>query len=412
MTKFIYRAKKSPGEFIDGTVEADSLENAVDKLGRMGYVPLDISPQLENVPLPRPSAAKAKNLPVFTVRRIKSFDIVVFTRQMYDLIDAGVPLMRALNVVLRQTQNPSLKEIITKMSASIQDGGTLSSGLAQYPQVFSPLYVNMVKSGEISGNLNVVLGRLAEFTDKDQETRNKIRASLVYPALMLLVGAITIFVLLTFVIPRLTAMFDDLSETLPLPTLILIAVSDFMLRFWWLLAGMFALIGFYFKGFLHTSEGRLKFDTFKLKVPVLGNFIRDVEIGRFSRTLGTLLDSGIVIVPALESVWAVLENTVLKAEIEKVSREVADGMSLTAALKKCVYFPEEAINMIAVGEESGHLEHSLYKLADSYQRQSERTMKTITSLLEPLMIVGIGSVVGFIVMAMLLPIFKMNLIIK
>ncbi|MFA5059231.1 MAG: type II secretion system F family protein [Candidatus Omnitrophota bacterium] len=419
MPKFIYKAKKGPGEVVDGVIDAEDFDSAVDKVTQMGLTPIDVALKVAlSNPLPsfseepQDKEKRKASLSFLSSRRIKQEDIAIFTRQLSDLIDSGVPILRAITVVLRQTQNPSLKEIIAQMQSAIQDGGSFSHALSQHEAIFSKLYSNMVRSGELGGNLNVVLNRLAEFIDKDQETRAKVRASLIYPALILVVGVVTIFILLSFVIPRLTVMFDDLSQSLPLPTMILVGISDFLSKFWWLVLIASGMIFLAFKNYLRSAEGKKWFDELKLKLPLLGSFIKDAEIGRFSRTLGTLLDCGVTIVPALEAVSEVLGNEVLKAEIKKVSLEVAGGSSLNAALKGCAYFPEAAIHMIAVGEESGRLEQSLYKLADSYERSCDRSVKTITSLLEPLLIVLIGSVVGFIVISMLLPIFKMDLMIR
>ncbi|MFH1360481.1 MAG: type II secretion system F family protein [Candidatus Omnitrophota bacterium] len=409
MPRFFYKAKKGPGETINGSLDAENLDGAISQIIRLGLAPLDVSthpPKEGRIP------KKAKNPYPLFYRRIKSTDRTMFTRQLFDLVEGGVPLLRALNVVVAQTLNPVFKGIIERIRSFVRDGGSLADALAQYPQVFSRLYVNMIHSGEISGNLDVVLGRLVEFADKDEETRAKVRSSLIYPALMLIVGTATIFVLLTFVIPRLTVMFDDLSQALPLPTIILITLSQFLERFWWLVLFVALLIAWYFRKLTQSAEGKLWLDQWKLKIPFLGKFIQDVEIGRFARTLGTLLQSGVTIVTALDAVWALLDNEVIRKEIRKVSEEVAGGASLSLALRKCPHFPDASRSVIAVGEESGHLEHALQKLADAYERQSDRSVKTVTSLLEPLLIVAIGAVVGFIVIAMLLPIFKMNLIIR
>ncbi len=257
-----------------------------------------------------------------------------------------------------------------------------------------------------------MLSRLADFLEKDEEVKSKVVGSLIYPALMLIVGIITIFVLLSFVIPKLTVMFEDLSETLPLPTTILLNLSGFFHRFWILvvLGGLLAI--YLFQKFTHTGEGRLWLDRWKLKIPVLGEFLLNVEIGRFARTLATLLENGVVIVPALETAADVLDNAALHVEIKEVAQNVAQGNSLSHALERCRFFPQIAINMMAVGEESGRLPAALHKLAASYEKYAEGVMKTFTSLLEPLLIVIIGGIVGFIVISLLLPIFRMNLIIQ
>lgn len=409
MPKFVYKAKRGPTELIDGTIDAENLDSAIDKIIKLGLAPLDVAVDVSAVRrIPQKSSGFVFNLS----KRIRLSDLGRFTRQIGDLVDAGVPILRSLAITANQTQNPNLKAIVEQMHTFLQDGGTFSEALAQHPKIFSRFYVNMAKTGEVGGNLDMILNRLADFIDKDLETRAKVQASLAYPAFMLFVGAVTIFVILTFVIPRLTVIFEDMTESLPLPTMVLLGVSRFFAQFWWLVLGSFVLLSIYVQRFKSSPEGKKKVDTLKLKIPILGDFIKDVEIGRFTRTLATLLDCGVVIVSALESVWAVLDNGLLKSEIKMVSQDVASGTSLSAALKKCAYFPEAAVNMIAVGEEAGHLEKSLYKLAISYERQSDRTVKAITSLLEPLMIFVIGAVVGFMFVAILLPIFRVNLLIK
>ncbi len=409
MPKFFYKARKTPTEIMEGTIEADNLDAAIDRITALGYVPFDVSLDSGH---PDPQPKTRERLSLILTGRIPLFDVGIFIRQLHDLVDAGVPILRALQITNHQTKNLKLKTIIADLKKVVEDGGTLSQAMAQYPKIFSNLTVHLVKSGELGGNLNVVLNRLSQFIEKDLETRSKIKSSLAYPLLILIMGCVTIFVLLSFVVPKLTVMFEDMTETLPLPTTILIAISAFFSRFWWLvLAGALAA-GVVVHRFLNSMEGKLWFDRIKLRLPVLGNFIQEVEIGRFARTLATLLDSGVVIVTALESVWASMDNEVLKLEIKKVSEDVAGGMSLTNALKPCSSFPEIAINMIAVGEETGRLEQALYKLAESYEKQSDRSVKVVTSLLEPLMIVVVGVIVFFIVMAVILPIFKMNQIIR
>jgi len=409
MPKFSYKAKRGPTEIINGVVEAEHLNAAIEQVIRLGYTPLDVVPLGAVL---KSSPVKTKEISFGFSQRIKFSELTLLTRQWADLFGAGVPLLRVLDVSRNQIKNPALKNIIEKIYLVVQDGGSLSAALMEYPRVFSPLYVNMVRSGETGGNLDLVLQRLAEFTEQEQETRSKVISSLVYPGLMLLVGILTISVLLTFVIPRLTVMFEDMAQTLPLPTLILIRVSNFFLHFWWLILVVIILVGFYFKRYRSSPEGRLRLDTLQLRIPLIGQFIINVEMGRFARTLGSLLKSGITIVTALESVWAILSNEALKKELANVTLQVSGGKSLTAALKECRFFSDMAISMVSVGEESGRLEESLNRLADSYEKESDRFVKTFTSLLEPLMIVVIGSVVGFIVISMLLPIFKMDMIMK
>ena len=407
MPNFIYKAKKGPGQIIDGNIEAEDLNNAIHKITALGYSPIKVLQNNKKAVSPKPlskiSAAQSSS-------RIPLALIAVFTRQMFDLVDANVPILRALRLVHKQTKHPVFKNIIFEMCGFVEHGGNFSDALSKHPQIFSRLYINMVKAGEQSGSLGIVLDRLSDFIEKEQDVRSKVKSALFYPVLIMLVGGITVFILMAFVIPRLTVMFDDLGQSLPLITIILVTVSSFFAKFWWLIIGII-IVGFLqFKNLKKMPKGKLWLDTFILKVPVLGHFIIDIEIARFARTLGTLLESGVVIVTALGSVCEVLENEVLRQAITKVAEEVKKGGRLTQAMGKCVFIPESTVNMMAVGEETGTFERGLYKLADSHERKSERAVKIMTSLIEPILILCIGSIVGFIVIAMLLPLFQMNLI--
>lgn len=409
MAKFFYKAKKGLNEKIEDVVEANDLEAAVEKITAMGYVPMDVSAFVP--PLKKNLSSKKTKTP-FLSRRISSAELVALTRQLYDLIDSGVPFLKALAIVERQSFNPRLKKILSEIHGSVKDGGLFSDALSQRKDVFPVLYMNMVKAGEISGNLDMVLDRLAMFLEKDDELKTKVKNSLIYPGLILSVGSLTIFVLLTFVIPRLTEMFDDLSASLPWPTAFLISLSGFLSRFWWLIALALGVFIFYVKRFATTDSGKYWLDQQRLRIPALGPLIQHVEIGRFARTLGMLLESGVAIVPALDSVSDVLSNDVLRQEVRRIARRVDAGSSLNEALKDSPVFPEIAKNMIIIGEESGKLSPSLLKLAISYEKKSDAQMKTVTSLLEPLLIIVIGLAVGFVVVSMLLPIFQMNFIIQ
>lgn len=409
MPKFIYKAKEGPHKVVEGVIEAEHMNTAVNKIIQSGLSPIDViqaDPDDEQI-------EKKESIPSKRgFRRVGHNDLVLFTRQISDLVDASVPILRSLRIISNQTQNRYLKDIVDQLCHFVQDGGSFSSSLAQYPDLFSSLYVNMVRSGEVSGQLNKILGRLADFMEKEQETRGKIKASLAYPFLIMIVGIGTIFVLLSFVIPRISVMFSDLDQSLPLPTIILMNVSGFFSRYWWLILGLIGLAGVYLKKWLNTSRGRRQFDAMKLRVPLLGHFIKIVEISRFSRTLGTLVESGVVVTTALNSVWSIVDNTVLREEIKTISQNVTNGSSLKESLNQCSFFPGVVADMISVSEETGRLEHGLYKIADTFERQADQTVKTMISLLGPIVLVVIVSFVGFVVIAMLLPIFQMNLLIQ
>jgi len=406
---FHYKAKQGPKKIVEGSVNADTVDQAVSKILNMGFSPLDVKPAAQK---DLAKKHKSKSIKKGFFKRVPFSALVIFTRQLSDLIDASVPMLRTLDILKKQIKQPILKEVIQEMYLHVQDGGTLSSALSLSPGVFSPLFVNMVRSGEVGGNLSSVLERLADFMEKEQQWRSQVITSLIYPSLILIVGIVTIFVLLTWVVPRITDIFVDFSASLPWPTFILMKLSDFFARFWWVMLLLSAAGIFYFKRFVHTAPGRLWLDNIKLKLPLFGPFLRDAEIGRFARTLATLMENGVVVVPALEAVSAVMENEVIRGHAQKITQEVTDGASLTYAVKGSELFGEAVENMIAVGEETGQLHKGLHKLADYYERQTQRFIKRVTSLIEPLLILGIGLIVGFMVIAMLLPILQMNLMIQ
>ncbi len=412
MPRFHYKAKEGPTKIIDGTIEADTLDGAISKIIGLRLTPLDVVLENQQEVEKKAKATALLKTDFNFFKRVGLKDVVLFTRQMSDLIEASVPLLRSIQIVSNQTQNIYFKGLIQNMATFVKDGGSFSESLSKHPQIFSNLYVNMVKTGEVGGQLELVLKRLAIYLEKEHETRSKVRSSLAYPALILVVGVITIFVLLTFVIPRLTVMFEDLNQSLPTPTLILIQMSNVFAQYWWLMIIVVVLVAVYFKKWSNSENGRLWLDSSLLKIPLLGNFIRIVEVGRLARTLGTLLESGVTMTKALKSVAGLIDNVVLREEVRRMSEEVTQGSSLRNALKQCSYFPEMAVNMISVGEETGRLDHSLYKVAETFEREADETVKSIVSLVGPLVLVVVISIVGFVVISMLLPIFQMNLIVQ
>jgi len=405
MPRFVYKAKRGPSEVTEGKIEADNKHRAAIKLSGMGLYALSI--EEETAAFIRKTKGQ-----LFFLKAIPLRDLSNFTRQLSNLLDSGLNMLNGLGVLMEQTQNPYLKHTIGLIRDDIRDGATLSGALAKYPKTFSILYVNMVASGEISGALEDVLRRLSEFLEKDEETVSKVRASLAYPALMAFVGFVTIFVLLSFVAPRLTAIFVDLGQALPLPTKLLIAISGFFARFWLFIIISIVLAITALSRWQKTDEGRLAFDRLKLKMPLIGSFIQKAEISRFGRTLGTLVDNGVPIVQALGVANSTIDNRIIKQELESASKDVVEGAPLSKSIKGSRHFPTMMINMIAVGEESGTLEKALFKVADAYDAEIDRTIKTITSMLEPVLILFMGLVVGFIVISMLLPIFQLNLMVR
>ncbi len=405
MPRFIYKAKIAPDKIKEGIIEAENQNQAAFKLSKSGLFILSVEEET--------SVFIKKTRGIFRfLKAVPLRDISNFTRQLSNLLDSGLTMLNALSILIDQCENLYLRHIISVIRDDIKGGATFSAALSKHPKVFSSLYVNMVESGEISGSLEDVLSRLSDFMEKDEENISKIRSSMAYPALMAFTGFITIFVLLSFVAPRLIVIFIDMGQSLPLPTRILITVSSFFARFWILiLTGLVFFIIVLYK-WSKTEEGKAAFDAVKLKAPLMGSFVKKAEVARFARTLAVMIGNGVSITQSLAVSGATIDNTLIKKEIYQASRAVSEGASLSSGINKSKIFPPMAANMIFVGEESGTLERSLMKIASAYEIETDRTIKAITSLLEPVLILFMGVVVGFIVIAMLLPIFELNLMVR
>lgn len=401
MPKFIYQAKKGPQEKVSGSLEAKSRSQAISLIEENGLFPISVE-EIEE---------KAAGIGRIALRRIRPQDVTIFTRQFSNLIEAGLTISQALKVLSQQTPNSAFKRIIAGIDAQIKDGATLSDALIGYPKQFSQFYCAVVKSGELSGALETVLNSLADFSEQEEKIRSDVLASLMYPALIASVGAITVYALLTFVVPKITLMFEETEQALPLATQSLIAVSKMFQAYWWLMLLIGAALIFMVKRG-RSREENLLWDQSMLQLPVIGSIIQKSEMAHFVRTLSLLFESGVAMLAALEAVGRTMTNKVIQAEIKKIAQDIQDGSSLSVAVKKSKYFPVYVVNIISVGEESGTLEKSLKRIAVSYEQEISRLMRTLTSLLEPVMILLMGLVVAFIVVAMLLPIFQINLMAK
>ncbi len=404
MQKFLYKAKDGRKQLMEGVLEAETERGALSKLSQMGYFPLSI--QKEEADPQR--QASSRSFSIFT--GVSRRDVTFFTRQLSDLLEAGLTLMRALNVIQDQTENPRLQEILGDLVAHVRDGKSFSDALAFYPKIFPPIYVSMVRSGEVGGILGGVLSRLADFSEKEEELQGKVRAAMAYPALICLVGMGTVAVLLIFVVPKLVILFQDVGQVLPLPTQILIAVSNGVAKYWWGALLIAALGGFFGKRHSLPQGARLAIDRIKLRLPVWGSLIKKVEIARFARSLATLLSHGVPILQAMQSVYQATGNEMLKGELQKIGDQLRGGTTLSQGMRQSRIFPNLVVNMVSVGEEAGSLDRSLIKIADTYEREADRAMKMMTALVEPVMILVMGSVVGFIVVSMLLPIFQIDIL--
>lgn len=401
-----YRAKKGPQDIIEGTVEASTEKEAIEKVSAMGYLPLRIA-RLETKEKPRRDLLSLRGLDK-PQGKIRSRQITVFSRQLASLLKSGVPILTALKIIREQSEDSSLKEALNYIHDAVKDGATFSSALSYYPGVFSSLYIALARAGEDSGALPAVLLRIADYRTKQEELLSRFRLALAYPMLMAIVGLGTVIFMLTFVMPRLMRIFVNLGEKLPLPTRILISLSQGLRHWWWVILLILLAVIFVIRKQLKTSLGRLSWSRLKLRLPGLGKFILKAELARFSRTLELLIKNGIPILRAIDIAIPVLENEILKNRLGQSYRELEQGGSLGKSLKGAKIFPLFMSNLIVVGEESGKLDEALAEVATSYEHDTDEAIRMMSSLLEPLMILGMGLVVGFIVVAMLLPIFELN----
>lgn len=411
MNTFHYKAKQGPKNIVQGTVQAETKDMAIRKVIESGYTPINVT-LVKRPAAPKKKVTKKSAVLVRSSRSVRPKDVVVFTRQLSDLVDAAVPILRSMAIIRNQTQKPHLKELYQNIYNTLENGGSLSDALRAYPRLFSLFYVELVRTGEASGQLALILDRLANYLEKEQEVQGKVLSSLAYPFLILLVGTATVFVMLTWVIPRITVMFEDLGQELPRLTLTLIGMSEFFAGWWWLMLGITGALIFAGIAYARTPQGALALDELKLKVPFLGAFIRMVELGRVSRTLGALIESNLDITTALNSAVTTVQNASLRAEMSQVPREVSGGTPVHKALKKCSFFPEMATNIISVAEQTGNLDRGFNKVAYTFERRSEDIMRTMVSLIGPVVLILIVGLVGFMVVAMLLPIFQMNLLVS
>jgi len=401
MPRYTYIAKSTPQKIVQGDIEAESEQDAINKLTHQGYFPVSIKPE-------EFSFSKHSDQGYF--RKVPNKDIVLAFRQLTSLIESGVNILNSLNIIANQTPNKYLKGVLIDIINRIKDGSSFSYGLSVHPYLFPHLYTAMVCSGEVGGNLGQVLKNLADFLEREEELKNSVRAAMTYPIFVFSVGVMTIIILLVFVIPRLITMFQDMGQALPLPTQILVNLSGFINGYWWMILAVIFVFIFLSKRILQRPYARLWLDGMSLKIPVWGEVNSKTDIGRLMRTLSMLLASGIPVISALDTASSVLENRILKAESQKFQNQISEGLSLSACLKESKFFPPLVTNIISVGEESGTLEKSLLRIAEDYEGQVERALKALTRLLEPVIILVMGLVVGFIVLSMLLPIFQIDIV--
>ncbi len=406
MPVYAYKGLGSEGGTVAGVVDAESPRRARLKLRRTGVFPTDLSEDRA------PAGRRARTLGVGMRERVPIPEIAAATRQLATLVGAGLPLVEALAALADQTEREQLRRAIVQVREQVTEGRALADALGEHPRLFSSLYVNMVRAGEASGALDIVLQRLAEYTENQARLLGKVRTALTYPAVMLVLGGGILFFLVSYVVPKVTRIFQETQQQLPALTRLLIAVSGFAATWWWLLLLLLggAVLGA--RAYARTPAGRERVDGWLLRLPYVGRLIQKLALARFARTLSTLLASGIGLLPALDIVRNIVDNRIIARAVERARDAIREGQSIAPPLRESGVFPPLVVHMVAVGERSGQLEEMLGKAADAYDNEVENAVTALTTVLEPLMIVFMGLVVAFIVLAILMPIFELNRVVR
>lgn len=401
MEIYSYEATTKEGNIITGNIQAANERLAIDHIQNMGYFPLKVSKVGGH------KVSVPDFLP-FMRARVGERGIMTFTYQLGVLLDAGFPLDKALSILSNLTEKRALRDLIKEILSHVRSGKSFSESLSKFPSIFPSFYVNMVKAGETGGFLEDTISRMAVYLENSQALKEDIRSAIIYPLILSIVGGAAVVVLLTFVVPKFTMIFSDMGEALPLPTIILLAISKGLIKYWWVIL-LFLFGGFFsLRHYLKSEVGRRWWDKLKFKLPMFGRLYREVAVSRFARTLGTLLRSGVPILNALQIVKGTLGSEKIAEIISSVREGVKRGRGISEPLKDSDLFPPIAVHMVTVGEETGRLDEMLFKIAERFDLEVRTTVKRLLSLLEPALILFMGVIVGFIVIAMLMAIFSIN----
>jgi general secretion pathway protein F len=393
MAVFSYVATTMDGNMVEGVIEAPAQEIAIDRLKNSGVIPI-------KVVAPRQSFRKK-----LTFRRSKA-DLLTFTTELSVLLNAGLPLDRSLNVVSETSENKEMKGIVQSILRSIREGSSFSESLKKHPKVFPILYVNMIKAGEAGGVLATVLDKLNEFLESTKELKDNVISAMIYPAILGLTGGFSIIILLTFVLPKFTAIFSEIGGSLPVTTQILLAFSTGLRTYWWIALSILIIVFVIFRAYVRSEAGRYKWDVVKLKF--MEDVVRKLETARFCRTLGTLLKSGVSVLAALNNSKDVISNQVIASRIDAVLKGVKEGKGIAGPLSEAKVLPPLALSMMKVGEETGQLDTMLIKVANAYEKSLREAVKRFMGILEPAIILGMGLLIGFIVISMLVAVFSIT----
>jgi general secretion pathway protein F len=399
---FAYTGIDKSGQKVKGVIEIENLRSARLKLKSTGVYPTKVIEKSASDAQKRTSFLQS-----FT-QRVKIDDIVAVTQQLTVLINAHVPLVNGLTAVVEQAENPKLKSILADIKQKVNEGTSFGEALGAYPDVFSSIYINLVKAGEASGTLGKVMERLAEFTQAQYQLRSKVKSAMTYPLAMAAIGGAALILIFSFVVPKITKVLEDQNLPLPIYTELLIGLSSFLRDYWYLVIIGIILFAVLFRLWIRTTEGRIKWDTIMLRLPVLGDLNRKVAVSRFSKTLATLLSGGVKILEAIDIAKLVVDNKVFEKVLSDARDDIEEGESIADPLAKSGEFPPIVSHMIAIGEKTGSLESMLENVSNSYDREVENALDALTSLLEPIMIVVMGITVGFVVISILVPMMQMT----
>ena len=397
----------SSGKATKGVRDADNAKQLRALLRREGVMLTSATEEAQA------KAKKKREIDLFAfARRVSTTDISTMTRQLATLVRAGIPLVDAITALTEQVEKEELKSVLTNLRERLNEGSSFAGALEHHPKVFPPIFFNMVAAGEASGTLELVLERLADYLEGQAELKGKVSAALAYPVLMLVMGTLLVSVLMVAVVPNVTSIFESMDQALPWYTQVLIGISDFLSGYWFIVFPTIGLLAYGFTRWKKTPKGRMAWDTFSLKAPVLGSLVQMLAVARFTKTLGTLLGAGVPLLKAMDISNRVLTNAKLEAVVQEASSQIREGESIAVPLRRSGQFPPMVTHMIAVGEKSGQLEEMLHSVSKAYDSQVSTKVQMLTSLLEPLMIVVMGGSVGFIAFAILMPLIQMNDLLK
>jgi len=406
MPEFIYKASDRTGKVIEGSLDAGDESDVIGKLRNMGYIPIRIGTSSGRKPL---SSSLSLKLTIPTpFSKVSNKDLLSFTQELSTLIKAGLTLDRSLSIISEITENEHLKTVTQELLKDVRGGKSFSEALANHSGVFNRLYVNMVKAGEAGGVMDVVLERLVDFLERSQELKETVKNAMIYPVVLISVMGIVVSLMLIFVVPKFVSIFDMMGQEIPLPTQILLSFSMIIKNYWWLILGFSLACYYWFKRYTNTEKGRLNWDSALLKIALIKSLILKIEVARFSRTLGTLINSGVPLLQALAIVKEIIGNVIISNSIITVQKAVKEGKGVSLPMRSIGIFPSLAMHMIRVGEETGSMEEMLMRVADTYDREVQNTVKRFIALLEPALILVMSLLVGFIVLSIVWAIFSIN----